>query len=112
MPSKVREKQLFCSGNERGLVQLWGFFIVLRLGRVRNDSVGHGTERTSHHPRQPRWAKEIKTDLVFRLDGRATSTSPHLWQGVLSTSFKSRGKQKRREGILPSSKVITDNKIS
>lgn len=58
------------------------------------------------HLHQTHWAKEIKMDLAFWLDGGATSISPHLWQ------WESRGKRKRWKGILPSSKEITDNKIS
>lgn len=105
------EKKLFCSGNEHGLLQLQ-IFIALCLGQLRNASRGRRTEHTSHPPASDTLGKEIKMDLAFWLDGRATSMSPHLWQGVLSTSFKSRGKQKRWEGIFPSSKEITDNKIS
>lgn len=68
-----------------------------------------GLSKQAIQVHQTHWAKEMKMDLVLYLDRRATSMSPYLWQDVLSTSFKSRGKGKRSEGILLSSKEITDN---
>lgn len=88
--------------------------IALCLGQVRNDSGNTGMSIQAVHLHQTHWAKEMKMDLAFCLDRRATRRatfmSPHLWQDILSTSFKSRGKGKRWEGILLCSKEITGNK--
>lgn len=109
---EVCEKKLFCSGSEQGLLQLW-FFLLLCVQAKSGVTVGDvGLSIQIIHLHQTRWTKEIKMDLGFQLDRRATSMSPHLWQGVLSTSFKSRGERKRWDGILPTTKEITSNKIS
>lgn len=101
-------KETFYSNNEQGLLQLWVFFrfgfLLLCSGQVRNDS--RGTEDWVYKPSicQTHWAKEIKIDLAFLVDGKTISMTHPQWQCVLSTSFKSRWKWKRWEGILLSSK--------
>lgn len=67
-------------------------FIAVCLGQIKNDSGGHRTEQTSH-PRA-HWAKEMKMDLVFCLDRRATTMSLICGRIYSPPPLKAKGRER------------------